>query len=56
MCEHHLLPFIGKMPCSLPSQGKVSVYPKLPRIVDMFCRRLQIQETLVTQIAQDINR
>lgn len=54
MCEHHLLPFIGKCHVAYIPQGKVLGLSKVARIVDMFARRLQIQENLTTQIGQCI--
>ena len=54
MCEHHLLPFIGKCHVAYLPSGKVLGLSKVARIVDMFARRLQIQETLVNQIAKTI--
>ncbi|MBL4826873.1 MAG: GTP cyclohydrolase I, partial [Spongiibacteraceae bacterium] len=54
MCEHHLLPFIGKCHVAYLPSGKVIGLSKVARIVDVFARRLQIQENLTTQIANAI--
>ncbi len=56
MCEHHLLPFIGKCHVAYLPQGKVIGLSKVARIVDMFARRLQIQENLTKQIADAVQK
>lgn len=56
MCEHHLLPFIGKAHVAYIPTGKVLGLSKIARIVDMFARRLQIQEQLTMQIAESVQQ
>ena len=55
LCEHHMLPFIGRAHVAYISNGKVIGLSKIPRIVDMFARRLQVQERMTHQIAQFID-
>jgi GTP cyclohydrolase I len=54
MCEHHLLPFMGRVHVAYIPDGKVLGLSKIPRIVDMFARRLQVQERMTRQIADII--
>jgi GTP cyclohydrolase I len=54
-CEHHMLPIIGKAHVAYIPNGKVVGLSKIPRVVDVFARRLQIQEQLTEQIADAIN-
>jgi len=54
LCEHHLLPFFGKMHVAYLPHNRVIGLSKIPRIVDAFARRLQIQERLTQQVAQTI--
>lgn len=55
LCEHHMLPFIGKAHVAYLPKDKVIGLSKIPRIVDMFARRLQVQERMTRQIAQVID-
>jgi GTP cyclohydrolase I len=52
MCEHHMLPFFGKMHVAYLPKDKVIGLSKIPRIIDMFARRLQLQERLTQQVAE----
>ncbi len=56
MCEHHMLPFFGKMHVAYLPDSKVIGLSKIPRIVDVFARRLQIQERLTQQVAETIQQ
>lgn len=56
LCEHHLLPFYGRCHVAYLPQGKVVGLSKIPRLVDVFARRLQVQERLTTQIAETLSQ
>lgn len=56
MCEHHMLPFFGKVHIAYIPDGKIVGLSKLPRIVDVFARRLQVQERMTKEIADTINQ
>jgi GTP cyclohydrolase I len=55
MCEHHMLPFLGRAHVAYLPKEKVIGLSKIPRIVDMFSRRLQVQERMTRQIADFLN-
>jgi GTP cyclohydrolase I len=55
MCEHHMLPFMGRVHVAYLPSGRVLGLSKIPRIVDVFARRLQVQERMTRQIADFIN-
>lgn len=55
LCEHHILPFLGRAHVAYFPKGRVIGLSKIPRIVDMFARRLQVQERMTTQIADFLN-
>ncbi len=55
LCEHHMLPFVGKAHVAYLPSGRIVGLSKIPRVVDVFARRLQVQERLTRQVAHTLN-
>ncbi len=55
LCEHHILPFVGRAHVAYIPKGRVIGLSKIPRIVDLFARRLQVQERMTSQVAEFLN-
>ena len=55
LCEHHMLPFVGRAHVAYMPKGRVIGLSKIPRIVDLFARRLQVQERMTSQVAEFLN-
>jgi GTP cyclohydrolase I len=56
LCEHHLLPFFGRVHVAYIPNGRVVGLSKIPRVVEMFAKRLQVQERITTQVAETLER
>ena len=56
LCEHHMLPFFGKAHVAYITNGHIVGLSKIPRVVDVFSRRLQVQERLTLQIVEELQK